>query len=154
MRYLNSIFKNCKFIHIIRDGRAVIASLVTVRDKLETWFDGEKKSLQLSDIRNKKLEIAAELWMREVNSVLQDKNNLDPSQYMEIKYENYVRAPADTIRFVCEFCGLEWTPEYEKLIETRTIEDKNYRYKQRLSTREVHRVEELTGKLLNSLDYL
>ena len=91
------LFKNGKFIHIIRDGRAVIASLVTVRDKLAPWFIDEKNSLQRSDLRHKKLEIAAELWMREVNCVLQDKNSLNPSQYIEMmcgsKYFNHFYGP-------------------------------------------------------------
>ena len=154
IRYLNSIFKDGKFIHLIRDGRAVIASMVTVWDKLGAWFICEKNSSRMSDINDKKLEIAAEIWMREVEIILQDKKSLNPSQYIEIRYENFVKAPADTIRKVCEFCEIEWTNEHGKFIEKRNVVNKNYRYKQRLSTREVQRIEEITGNLMNSLNYV
>ena len=98
--------------------------------------------------------LAAELWMKEVKKILNDKKYLKKSQYFEVRYENFVKKPVDIIRDACNFCELEWTYEYEKLVKSKAIYDKNSYYKKRLSDCEIMKVEDIIREFSYSLNYI
>ncbi len=155
IRYLNAIFPDAKFLHIFRDGRPVIASLITVRERLTPWYKKQKQeNNRWLDTRENKIMLAAELWMKEVKKILNDKKYLKKSQYFEVRYENFVKKPVDIIRDACNFCELEWTYEYEKLVKSKAIYDKNSYYKKRLSDCEIMKVEDIIREFSYSLNYI
>lgn len=154
IRYLNAIFPDAKFIHIIREGRAVVASLIKFREKLTPWIIKRNDNVQFADNENRNVEIAALLWMEEVNKVLTDKKNLNPSQYYEIKYEDFIRSPIGTMREVCGFCELNWSDDFEEFIKRKQLKNLNYRFKERLTDKQITRVEEMIRIFSNNLGYI
>jgi hypothetical protein len=84
---LNDMFPAAMFLHIIRDGRDVAASLMRVSG----W--GEKSVLA-----------SAHHWCWNVAFVRQVGRTLG-SRYKEIRYETLVREPERTLREICDWLG-------------------------------------------------
>ena len=92
---IRAIFPDAQFIHIIRDGRDAALS---ARAK---WGE-ERPYMDLSYLlRN---------WVRNVQAGRQFGAPLGPQRYCEIRYENLVSSPQDTLRTVCTFLDEAYDP--------------------------------------------
>lgn len=153
IRYLNTIFPDAKFIHIIRDGTPVVASsLINLKFWKNPWILKRDENYNTSKDGNGNLVIAAQTWVEEVNRVLIDKEHLNRFQYFEIRYEDFTKFPVEIIKRVCDFCELNWTQEFEEFIKKKNIKNFNYRYKERLSDEQIRKIEEITHKFSSSLN--
>lgn len=99
--HLHLIFPESPLIHVIRDGRDVVCSLLTMN-----WFDPQTgKPLDYTrDCRK-----AAEYWAASVTRGRQAGN--DPAvapRYYEIRYEDIVKEPVVTLKKLFEFIGEPW----------------------------------------------
>lgn len=112
--HLKRIFRawpSASVIHVIRDPRDVLASLRQARK----WDDTETFS---------------NLWCRFFGAVKDFKESEGPRRagsFLEIRYEDLVLRPVDTMKKILAFVGEEWEesvsyfngrpPEYEKVLE-------------------------------------
>jgi lipopolysaccharide transport system ATP-binding protein len=90
-----------RFIHIIRDGRDVALSY---QDK---WFGPEDKSMSS----------LASFWEERINLTRRLAASLPPERYMEVRFEDLVMRPRETLELVCDFLCLPFDPamlEYHK----------------------------------------
>jgi hypothetical protein len=128
VRLLNAIFPDVKFIHIIRDGRAVAFSilnkkvngatspilLVDFKDILRDKYQYERSELYNYGLAWKEYVIRA----REASAVAQDR-------YYEVLYEDLIREPYNELRKIIDFCELEWYNKFkEKIPPTRNMNEK------------------------------
>ena len=155
IRYLNEIFPDALFIHILRDGRAVGASLLNARwwKDFKPWFINDNKLESPVETSSNPEELAAQVWLFEVAKVLDDKKYLDPDRYLEVKYEDFVSNPTLTMTAVCNFCELDWTPDFEQHIKSMNIRNMNYRYKERLTREQILRLNKIIKELAERLGY-
>jgi hypothetical protein len=112
--YIKKIFPQAKYIHLLRDGRDVVASLVT-------------------RFGNDHLYEAVLRWKTSIKRTNQFQEQISPSQYVEVRYENLVREPEPTLRQVSDYIGIEYSPrmlDYWKL--PSTIEHKYDSYHKNL----------------------
>jgi hypothetical protein len=112
--YIHRIFPQARYIHMLRDGRDVTASLVS------RYGDGH---LFESVLR----------WKTSLKRVKQLQGIISPDQFIEIRYEALVRQPELTLSQVCKFIGIDYSPsmlDYWKL--PSTIEHKHYSYHKNL----------------------
>lgn len=143
-------FPDAKFIHIIRDGRGVAASIMPL-----DW--GPNSIIK-----------AARWWMRLVSFGLAAETFLDPEQIMRVKYEDLVHRPEETLQMVCQFLGIGYEPEMKKadgfvapryttrqhpLIGKAPDGRLSSRWEQRLTPREIEIFENLTRSFLPYLGY-
>jgi len=89
MRRISRVLPEARFIHVIRDGRAVAHSRM--------------KTLSLRPVE---MEKVAARWRRRLRKAQRQGSRLD--HYLEIRYEDLVRDPEGTLRTVCEFVDLPW----------------------------------------------
>ncbi|MBT5305260.1 MAG: sulfotransferase [Candidatus Scalindua sp.] len=89
---INKLFPDCQFIHIIRDGRDVALSLKKL------WGSN-------SIIKN------LEYWKETVVLAHKMGNMLDPTKYLEVKYEELVLNPQAVLEIVCQFLGEKYENE-------------------------------------------
>lgn len=97
--YLREIFEflpRARVIHILRDGRDVVSSLLAAG---AGW---------LSHWAPKDAAGAAGVWVRHVQAVREARSSLLPGQLHEVRYEDLSRAPAEVLRGCTDFLGLEW----------------------------------------------
>ena len=101
MKSLGRMFPQARFIHVVRDGRAVSASLVK-----QAWMDPATGGpvWYCSD-----LESASRYWAQVV-SVVRQQSRAVPGRFLELRYEDLVTNPDLTMRRVLAFLGERWDP--------------------------------------------
>jgi hypothetical protein len=152
VRLLNSIFPDAKFIHIIRDGRAVAFSLLNKKDLGATspillvgFKDilGDKYRPDRSELYNNGLAWAEYVTKaREASTVAQ-------GRYYEVFYENLVKEPYKELRNIMDFCELNWYSEFEEKIPS--TQNMNEKWKQKAIKEQRTDLEESTLDLRRTL---
>jgi omega-hydroxy-beta-dihydromenaquinone-9 sulfotransferase len=153
VRLLNLIFPDAKFIHIIRDGRAVAFSVlnkIEIAGDPNPLFDvgfkdilGEKYQSDRSKLYNYGLAWAEFVRKgREASAVAQDR-------YYEMRYENLVREPYNEVRNIIDFCELDWYSKFEEKIPP--TQNMNEKWKQKASKEQHTDLEESTFDLRRTL---
>ena len=102
-----SLFPQAQFIHLIRDPRAVVYSLL-------------RKSR--SQGMPKTLEESVDVWRRCVETA----ENLPPSQIHRVFYENLVQTPERELSKLLEFVGEPMADEVLKFIQQQTLNPTNF----------------------------
>lgn len=97
--FLAELFPESRFIHIIRDGRDVTLSYLSVDFGVESIGEG------------------AIYWRRAVEQGREDGSRLGPARYREVKYEDLVQGPEATLRDLCDFAGLPFDPSMLRYFE-------------------------------------
>jgi hypothetical protein len=106
MRRIAQTLPEARFIHVIRDGRAVAHSRMT--------------SLSLQPVPMKQV---ARRWRKRLSRARRQGARLD--HYLEIRYEDLVTDTEAVLRTVCEFIELDWDPDmlsYHRRSEERLAE--------------------------------
>lgn len=88
MPLLDQLFPGARFLHIIRDGRDVALSYLSV-----PWGPRD-------------IWTVARKWHRDVSAGRQAGGVLGPGRYMEVSYERLVQDPGGTLEGVCAFAAL------------------------------------------------
>lgn len=88
-----------KFIHLLRDGRDVAASLLAAS---RSWGRAWAPSDPLK---------AARLWKSYVEAVERATPTIPPGQYHEVRYERLRAAPLQVLAQLAQFIGVEWETE-------------------------------------------
>jgi hypothetical protein len=140
-------FADAKFVHIVRDGRAVAASVMPL-----DWGPNEIYS-------------AARKWKERVGYGYVAGAALGPERVLHVRYEDVVERTEETMRRVAEFLGVEFMPEMlrttglrlpsftrhqHRLIGLPPVSD---RIEGWLSQREIEIFESVVGDLLPLLGY-
>jgi hypothetical protein len=95
MRPIAGAVGEARFIHVIRDGRDVALSRIRWR---------QKRSGKTPPVRR-----MARRW-KEAITVARKQARRVP-HYLEVRYEDLVAEPEPTLRRICEFIEVEWSPE-------------------------------------------
>lgn len=94
-------FPGARFIHLIRDPRTTVSSLLRVhRSWGRTWAPGNVRD-------------AAVFWKSHVTAARLLRNTLGPEQFLELHYEECAAAPERALAAIWSWLGL--TPEPETL---------------------------------------
>lgn len=154
VRYLNRIFPDAIFVHILRDGRAVSNSLHKVDwwPNLVLWWAGFTPNEWKSAGKNP-IELCALHWMHMVSTVFEAKPYLKSEQYVEIKYEDLARNPMYVMQDLVNFCGLRWMPTYETSIKNVKVQNYNYKWRTELQNYDQDILNDILGDFLRQLDY-
>jgi len=151
LRWIDRVFPDARYIHMIRDGRDAISSYV--------------KAGIYSNV-----DEAAHRWSNSVTMGCEfGKDN--PERYLEVRYENLVQNPDKEIQRVCRFLGLTFSPnmlrfqdevddlgdthlDHHRGLQREINTDSIGNWKTRLSTDESKRVETLIDEELLKLGYI
>jgi hypothetical protein len=145
--FLNSIFPDAIFVHIIRDGRAVIQSLLNISfwEKgggfHKPWWTGglSKEDIAVSTRYKKNPAVlAAVQWRRIVYLARSESKKLNGNRYLEIKYENFISDPHGSIKKLVNHCSLKFTSKMYRYINKIKYKDMNYKYKDFFVSREIN----------------
>lgn len=96
LEYLAEIFPEAKFVHMVRDGRAVINSLV----KRKVTIKGAPKLIDEKFFA----------WENRVGQILKSCTAVGPKRCSTIKYESLVLRPSEVLRELFEFLEIPWDP--------------------------------------------
>ena len=152
VRLLNLVFPDAKFIHIIRDGRAVAFSLLNKKDLGATspilligFKDilGDKYQHKRSELYNYGIA-----WKEYVTRA-REASVAAQGRYYEVRYENLVREPHNELRRIIDFCELDWYSKFEEKIPS--TQNMNEKWKHKASKEQHIDIEESTFDLRHTL---
>ena len=139
--YLTEIFEDARFVHIVRDGRAVANSLLHV-DFWRGWqgphgwradlFSPEDQAVWERYDRSF-VALAGLEWRIHMRATDAARCGLDPDQFFEIRYEDFCREPWETCRRVLDFAELAPSPQFEREVNAEPIRDMTDRWRRDLT---------------------
>ena len=153
--YLHAIFPDALFLHVIRDPRAVVASLLTVHwwPDLPLWWSDDRTPRALAADGSKPEAVAAEHWVRSVERLLADSRPLPPTRYLEIRYEEFSESPETVLSRVSAFAGLSSSPRLAESVRRRRVTSQNDKYRSQFEDEELRIVERIVAPLATRLGY-
>lgn len=127
--YLQAIFPDAKFVHIVRDGRAVALSLLNVAfwQDLELWWSDYSPKMWSEEGREP-IHLCLLHWERQVQEILKASQELSQDQYIQVRYEDLVIHPQEIVREIIAFCNLPWNPSLDSVIAMKKIRNQNQRW--------------------------
>ena len=157
---LHDLFPWARSVHIIRDGRDVVLSTVE-------WAVGGKGPSKLALWEQEPVAVAALWWRWQVRTGRKDSASLPAGRYREVRYEDLVTSPEETLSGVAGFLDLPDSPDMAAFHEGKTRSKPGLSAKQawlpattglrqwqeHMPERERALVESLAGDLLEELGY-
>lgn len=115
--YLRSIFPNSKFVFMIRDGRAVVHSIIT-------------RKVTITGFNLNSYEDCLSKWNFLIQLMYAQCISVGPENCLPVYYEQLVLHPEQNMKRILEFLGIEWNDavlQHEKLIGKEISLSKNER---------------------------
>lgn len=149
LKRITALFPEAKIIHVIRDPRAVINSV------LQTEFTGGHKAAH-------SLEEAISLYRQYFDATEPYKNH---ENLVRLQYESLSREPVRELSSICEFIGLDaGLDEIEAVVKkntgkSQTVSSNDFRkgqvdsYKEELSRQDIARIEQELADILEVYGY-
>lgn len=163
IHYLLSIFPDAQFIHVIRDGRAAVESLLRMKfwrqkggmDK-PFWLNGlEAESIDdwLESGRDP-LVLAAYQWRRIIETTQGEAHSLGQKKYTEVKYEDFVVSPQAVTNELLSWAGRNAvTHKTESEMVGAELSDMNRKYLEKFNSEQMAVISRIMGPLLGQLGY-
>lgn len=160
-QHLHYVFPNSPLIHVIRDPRAVVASLLKM-----DWIDAStgKPLKYVSSV-----EAATNYWIDEVQTARATANHPTASRnYIEIKYENLVEHPKKVLEELLLKIGEDWNNSVlnhhtikrnlagessESQVKQALYKSSISKWQNELTVEEIRLIEVKTAKLMSELNY-
>lgn len=157
--HLHQLFPDSPLIHVIRDGRDVVASLLGVE-----WYGPDGRRTPYTE----SAEAAARYWAQAVAAGVRAKEHLG-GRVLELRYENLASDPEGAMRAVLEHVGEPWDEavlhhaEHRHDLSTDTGAERLSRpvdssaigrWRERLSRNDLETVVRVAGDALRALGYL
>lgn len=154
--YILKIFPDALFVHVIRDGRAVVNSIMR-----RIQLDSARQNVPFGDfckppnwrqfIREDKVAQAALQWREIVKYILSKRNDLGDSYY-EYKYEDLCSDPRKTLTSVFQYAGLSVSDTFMNAVPEK-YKNMNYKYKEVFSDSQIKTINSIQYDLLKELGY-
>jgi omega-hydroxy-beta-dihydromenaquinone-9 sulfotransferase len=131
--FLQEIFPDAKFIHIVRDGRAVSNSYLHINEwQWRGWYGpyswrygplspADQAAWEQSG--KSFVALAGLQWRIHTGAIETARAGVDPARYLELKYERFCEQTVDAMRDVVAFAELEQSPRFERHVERSPIRD-------------------------------
>lgn len=161
MGFLNGIFEDAKFIHIVRDGRSVANSLIHVhfwRGWLgpQGWRAGllsEEDQATWERFDRSFVALAGLEWKIQMRAIESARRALPANAFCEVKYEELCEQPLETYRRVLEFAELPATAAFEQQIKAASIRSMNDRWRHDLTPAQQTILNDVLGEDLPRYGY-
>lgn len=161
---LNKIFPDALFIYIIRDGRAVVASMIhwlRKNNDLDGYFGVPLKNNNQFELNL--VERHAKQWIELNEEIHREIDLIGHKRFFEVKYENLIDSPQIVASNIFKFCELE---NYNVLQnELKRVEDdnlevissnldnRNLLWQNRLNSEEISKLDDYMRKSLERFEY-
>jgi hypothetical protein len=152
IEFLDEVFPDAYFIHIVRDGRAVANSIRNARLKHDGAYWGCRPADWKSVIDLPVLEGSGLQWKMIVEHALDAAKTIPPERYVQIRYEDLCAEPEKVFREVSDRVELKWDDAtLSNLVSD--IESRNYKWREKFSDDEIEMLHARLGSLLTKLGY-
>jgi hypothetical protein len=151
--YLNRIFPDARFIHIVRDPRAVVVSFLKVNwwNELQVWCCENSTPAQWVSQGRDPVELAAIIWKEETQCALRAQALLG-HRYMRVCYEDFVDDHRKESLRIVEHAGLTWDARFERIVNSyKIVKNTNRKYRNQLSNAQLSLIKDITAPTLQQM---
>jgi len=161
MGFLQAIWPDARFIHILRDGRAVANSNLEV-DFWDGWLGPDNWRFGPLTSEQRELweksgqsfvALAGIEWNHLMDAVEHARTLIPSDQFLEIKYEDFCEDPVRETRKMTDFGGLEWTPGFEQTIRQGEFKNQNAKWRKELSSEQQALLETVMAEHIKRYGY-
>ncbi len=160
--FLKEVFPDAKFIHVYRDGRAVVNSLLAVPwwsgwRGPSNWRWGKLSAGQREKWRRHRrsfVALAAIEWEILMTAHAQAQKAVPAEDYMEIRYEALCAAPQDALRQAADFCELPWTDDFQAATARFSLKNTNYKWQKDLTAAQQQILNDCLADSLHQYEYV
>jgi hypothetical protein len=123
--FVNRIFPEARFLHVVRDGRAVAHSLMQ-----RPWWRGHlgparwefgplpaEYEREWESYGRSFVALAGIEWKLFMDAFEVARARIPSDQWMDIRYEDFIQNPRRHLRDILGFVGLEWTDLFDRRLE-------------------------------------
>ena len=161
-RFLHEIFPEAKFLHVVRDGRAVASSLMQRpwwRGQLGPWgwrlgplpkaYEKEWNETGRSFVVLAGLE-----WKLMMDAFDEAKAHIPAELWTDVRYEDFVHDPRAQLSPLLDWVGLPWLPEFESSFRNyQYSEERKAAYLKHLRPEQVKLLDEVLADHLMAKGY-
>jgi sulfotransferase family protein len=128
-RFIKAIFPEARFIHVIRDGRAVANSFLQM-----PWWKGYRGPTEWSwgalpgpyareweDSGRSYVLLAGLEWKLLIDAFEASRAAIPEELWMDVRYEDFISDPRTNTEKLLRFVGLEWTDPFDAGFEQFTF---------------------------------
>ena len=145
--FLNEVFPDAKFIHIVRDGRAVSSSYLHINEwQWRGWYgphswrygplSPEDQAAWEASGRSF-IALAGIQWRLHTRAIETARAGVDLERFLQVRYEDYCADPWATCRRVLDFAELSSTPAFERHVKSAKVTDMTSRLRKDFSPEQV-----------------
>lgn len=152
IEYLNSEFPDAYFIHIIRDPRASVASLLNVSwwSDLNVWCQDMISPEEWIREGKDPSILAAIIW-KEENRYLLDRLDIMGDRYLQVYYEDLVSNPILTIDLILKHCNIVPNDKFNIYLKQYPIRNMNYKFQSQLSQKQQEQILRLAEPIIERI---
>jgi hypothetical protein len=158
--FIHRCLPEAKFVHVVRDGRAVANSLLQM-----PWWPGYAGASRwpLSDYYQERWEengksfvaLAGLEWNVLLDAFEAAEALIPRSQWLELRYEDFIEEPRRVLSQLLEFADLDWSPRFSKAFAKFTFSrDRTLAYERDLSPDDVQMLARLLKRHLQRYGYI
>jgi len=164
---LYEFFPTAKFLHLIRDGRDTVLSQHYFPMKRFNR-NGDKRLAdfwenQVKTRGKKGMVVDAQKWAEKIQKIRNESRSFS-KQYMEVRYEDLLMSPENTLQGVCDFIGILFSTEMTALkkrmethsddkVKDRLVKDNFNKYLRGIEPSVLEEIEDVAGDMLVDLGY-
>lgn len=160
--FLHAIFPDAKFVHVIRDGRAVANSRLNV--PFWTGWQGTAKwaagplpahyEQEWERYNRSFVALAGIEWKLHMDQFEEVKRNYPQIDICEVKYESFCDNPARELKRIADHCELSWPVEFEAATRKCYVNSENEKWKKDLTPVQQEILEEVLRPYLIKYGYV
>ena len=146
IRLIMKAFPNAKFVHLIRDGRAVANSY---NNKIESgefntsaeednWVSAwpDKWQKDFKEKFNTPLAFTLYQWKFFLDEIINETKTVNSSNILEVKYSDMIKDTYGFVKKILDFAGVEMDSCMKNFIKKKPGNNKNNKWKERLTDAE------------------
>lgn len=162
INFIREIFPDAKFVHVVRDGRAVTNSTLQV-DFWWGWRGPQNWRWGLLSDHDKELwtkhdqsfvVLAGIQWKILLDAIETAKENVDQANFLEIKYEKFCKDPVGVFGEVIKFSELDWPGVFDKRVASFKLRSQDFKWKEDLTMEQQVALEDAIGGHLKHYGYV
>lgn len=161
-RFIDAVLPSARFVHVVRDGRAVANSLLQM-----PWWGGyrgpdawgwgplSERYAKEWDASDRSFPVLAAIqWKLLIDAFDVAQQAIPSDRWLEIRYEDFVHDPAGRTRELLSFCGLTWSDAFERNFRHHVFDTaREDAFRRDLRPADLEQIEDVLGDHLERLGY-
>jgi hypothetical protein len=162
-RFIQEALPSARFVHVVRDGRAVANSLLQMAwwrgyrgPEAWNWGPLPERYAKEWDASGRSFPVLAALqWMILLDAFDDAKKAIPPDRWLDIRFEDFVDAPREHTQKMLGFFGLAWTDAFERNFRHHEFDaSRNDAYRRDLRAADLDDIEAVLAERLEGAGYL